>query len=123
MSSNVNLSELAPLAGSVGSFMSKTAFINPLILFIIVLIIWLIITTIVTVINRSISERKNSSIPEYKYKMPYPIIIMWIIGALIFVIGLITVITIAVLGNKYSKNIGKSVESITKNVGSVAELF
>jgi heme/copper-type cytochrome/quinol oxidase subunit 2 len=123
MSSNVNLSELAPLAGSVGSFMSKTAFINPLILFIIVLIIWLIITTIVTVINRSLSERKNRSIREYKYKMPYPIIIMWIIGALIFVIGLITVITIAILGNKYSKNIGKSVESITKDVGSVSQFF
>jgi uncharacterized membrane protein len=113
----MNSTNLAPVAGTVGSLASRAAFIGPLIYFSIVFVIWMIIAGIVTAINRSIDESKNKNTPNYKYKMPLLIVIMWIIAALIFAIGLIVVILVAVVGNKYSKEIGDTVGTITQTVG------
>jgi len=100
-------------AGTIGSLASRTAFVGPLIWFSVVFFIALIITGIVAAIDRSVkTSRGKKQDPNYTYKTPTGIIVMWVITALIFVFGAIIVGLLAFFGNKYNKQVGDVVGQV-----------
>jgi len=100
---------------------SKRAFIIPLILFFIVFLIWTIITTIISVINRQKSERDNKDVPNYQYKMPYWLVLMWIVSGLIFIVGVITTVTIFIIKRKDKKILKENLQVLTENLNNMVE--